>query len=119
MSVMVWKDIASSSPLLAQLRPPLPGWHLAVPSAASGAALARWQLEMATAPAVATVAAAAVAAVVMRWWLRFIDGGCGGAVATARVATAVAAVVATFGRRSTTTSGSSLSRHYRLQVERE
>ena len=71
---------------------------------------------MATAPAVATVAAVAVAAVVMLWWLRFMVAA---VVATAWVATAVAAVVATFGRRSTTTSGSSLSRHYRLQVERE
>ena len=62
----------------------------------------------------------------LRWWLRWLCGGgswlrfmVAAVVATARVATAVAAVVATFGRRSTTTSGSSLSRHYRLQVERE
>ena len=115
---MVWKDIASSSPLLAQLRPPLPGWHLAVPSAASGAALARWQLD---------------GNGTGRRNGGCCGGGCGGyavvaadlrfmvaaVVATARVATAVAAVVATFGRCSTTTSGSSLSRHYRLQVERE
>ena len=67
---MVWKDIASSSPLLAQLRPPLPGWHLACAKCCFwcglGKMATRWQRHRPS----------------QRWllrrWLRWLcGGGCG------------------------------------------